>query len=242
MNLLIDMGNTRLKWATADDLDIGQGTAFSNTEISTDSLTSLWRPLSRPERIAIACVSAHRLYEVVLSAINTCWPGVPIVKAVALAEALGVRNAYPEPAKLGVDRWLGLTAGYHAWQGPLCIVGCGTAITVDVITAAGQHLGGLISPGLGLMKEALAQGTASLRPSAAPFPCGLANFTEAAIYNGTLAAATGFIEHALKDQPGNLQLVLTGGDAETIASRLSLPAQVVPDLVLRGLALSLQQP
>jgi type III pantothenate kinase len=239
MNLLIDMGNSRLKWGISNGLDIIAGSPIANPEIDRNSLAHLWRGITPIKQIAISCVSAKHLLDLVLSVANELWPDIPIIKATSEAEAFGVKNAYPEPKKLGIDRWLCLIAAYHTYQKPLCIVGCGTAITVDVVDTSGKHLGGLISPGLRLMKESLAKGTENLTPINAVHPFGLATNTDAAIHNGTLLAACGLIERVLKHHPNNVQLLLTGGDAETIAAQLSQPTAIDPTLVLRGLALLL---
>jgi pantothenate kinase type III len=76
--------------------------------------------------------------------------------------ALGVRNAYPKHNKLGVDRWLAMLAAYHYYNAPVCIVSCGSALTLDIVDSQGQHLGGMIMPGLNLMQQALSRGTANL--------------------------------------------------------------------------------
>ncbi len=88
----------------------------------------------------------------------------------------------------------------NLYQLPACIVDCGTAITVDLIDADGKHQGGLISPGLTLMKKSLAAGTEALQFHETNYEFGPANFTEAAIYSGTLSAAVGLIEHVLTKQ------------------------------------------
>lgn len=252
MNLLIDMGNTRLKWAitTGGQLIIGQ--PLFNALINREELLKLWKSIYRPRRLVISCVSANRLLEVVQLVALELWLDVDIILVKSQAQAFGVINAYQQPEKLGVDRWLSLIAVWQQYHIPACIVDCGTAITVDLIAADGKHQGGLICPGLTLMKESLGQGTEALpiseinyavgRISSLPIATlppflavGLADFTEAAIYNGTLMAAIGLIEHVLAKQPENIRLILTGGDAELIAEHLAVASIVDPDLVLRGL-------
>jgi type III pantothenate kinase len=160
---------------------------------------------------------------------------VDIILVKPQAQAFGVVNAYQQPERLGVDRWLSLVAVWQQYQVSACIVDCGTAITVDLLDAHGRHQGGLISPGLMLMKESLGQGTAALSVSDASHVFGLADSTEAAIYSGTLMAAIGLIEHVLAKHPSGIRLILTGGDAELIAGQLDAVSTVDPDLVLRGL-------
>ncbi|MEQ1557648.1 MAG: type III pantothenate kinase [Methyloglobulus sp.] len=242
MNLLVDMGNSRLKWGISNGLDIVQGIPIANTQINLNTLAQLWREIPSPEKIAVSCVSTGTLFDQVLLAANTLWPQISVFRAKSVASALGVTNAYQEPGKLGVDRWLCMVSAYQNFQKALCIVDCGTAITVDLVDVSGKHLGGLISPGLNLMKESLAKRTAYLKLPDATYPFGLAVKTDAAIHNGTLSAACGMIEYILKNQPDTLQLIVTGGDAQVVASHLYREAFIDPDLVLRGLALTVHQP
>ncbi len=235
MNLLIDMGNTRLKWALTTAGQIMTGSPVPNSQINLNELVGLWKGIYRPRRIAISCVSASELLELVQSIARQLWLDVDIILVKPQAQAFGVINAYREPDKLGVDRWLSLVAVWQKYRSPACIVDCGTAITVDLIDADGRHQGGLISPGLALMKQSLGQGTQALSVSETSYAFGLAKFTDAAIYSGTLTAAIGLIEHVLAQQPANVRLFLTGGDAKLIAGQLGVASIVDPDLVLRGL-------
>ncbi|MGZ5007031.1 MAG: type III pantothenate kinase [Methylobacter sp.] len=235
MNLLIDMGNTRLKWALTTAGQIMAGSPLLNSRINRNELVKLWKGIYRPRRIAISCVGASHLLELVQSIARELWLDVDIILVKPQAQAFGVVNAYQQPDKLGVDRWLALVAAWQKFQSAACIVDCGTAITVDVINADGRHQGGLISPGLTLMKQALGQGTEALPVSTTSHPFGLANDTEAAIYSGTLASAAGLVEHVLAKQPAAMRLILTGGDAALIAGQLDVAAIIDPDLVLRGL-------
>jgi len=235
MNLLIDMGNTRLKWGITTGGQIITGQSLLNTRINRHELIELWKGIRPPRRLAVSCVSANRLLELVQSVAFELWLDVDVILVKPQAQAFGVINAYQQPEKLGVDRWLSLVAVWQQYHQPACIVDCGTAITVDLIDADGRHQGGLISPGLTLMKKSLGQGTEALPVSEASYAFGLANFTEAAIYSGTLTAAIGLIEHVLAKHPENTQLILTGGDAELIAGQLGVASTVDPDVVLRGL-------
>ena len=235
MNLLIDMGNTRLKWAVARAGQITAGSPLVNNRINRDELVGLWENIYRPKQLVVSCVSANQLLELVQSVALDLWPDVDIILVKSQAQAFGVINAYRQPEKLGVDRWLTLIAVWQQYQRPACIVDCGTAITIDLIDADGRHQGGLISPCLTLMKKSLGQGTEALPFSRTKHVFALANYTEAAIYSGTLTAAIGLIEHVLAKQPENTQLILTGGDADLIAGQLDIVSIVDPDLVLRGL-------
>ena len=238
MKLLVDMGNTRLKWATVNDEQLITGEPLLNTQLSQQTLMNIWQSLTEPKQLVIACVTANQSLTLVMEVAVSLWADINIVRVRSQAQGFGLTNAYLHPEKLGVDRWLALIAARHFYAAPACVVDCGTAITVDLIDADGHHLGGLISAGLALMKKSLAHGTDALPFSDTSHPLEAANFTEAAIYSGTLLAAVGLIEQVLAKQTQPLTLILTGGDAALIAPHLSIKAIVDPDLVLRGLAIA----
>ena len=240
MNLLIDIGNTRLKWAILQDDDLMSSHALVNDEITRHLLIALWKFQPLPEKLAIACVGSASLLELITEVAVVLWPKVDILYATSQGDALGVCNAYQCSEKLGVDRWLALVAVRHFYQSSACIVDCGTAITIDLINVDGKHLGGFISPGLMLMRKSLSTGTARLPSNETDYEVGPASFTEAAIYSGTLFAAVGLIEHVLSKQPNVGQLILTGGDAEIVAAQLKYKLTIDNELVLRGLVVVLE--
>lgn len=240
MNLLVDIGNSRLKWATSEREGLAAGTAMPNPALNEESLAEVWRDLPRPDRLAISCVGARRLAEMAGAVASALWPGIAIIEAKSEALAFGVKNAYLQPEKLGVDRWLALLAARRYYAPPVCIADCGTAITVDLLDEHGRHLGGMICPGLALMKKSLCSGTEALHYDDSAFTVGPANHTGAAIYSGILSAAAGLIEHVLSAQSEHCQLLLTGGDAQQIADQLDRTCRIDADLVFRGLSLLLE--
>lgn len=239
MNLVIDSGNTRLKWAFVQDDGFISSYALVNQQITRQQMIEAWAQQLAPRRVAIACVSSTPFLEWILAIIVELWPAINIIQVKSEAHAFGVVNAYHQPDKLGVDRWLALIAVRNFYQKPACIVDCGTAITVDLIDAAGIHQGGFICPGLMLMKKSLATGTATLPFNRINYVSEPASFTEAAIYSGTLAAAVGLIEHVFSKHADTMPLILTGGDAEIIAAQLIIKPLIDLDLVLRGLVVVL---
>lgn len=238
MNLLIDIGNSRLKWAISDKQQLTVGLSIVNQQIDKLLLIETWQAINPPKRIAIACVGSNSTLAIVEAAVEELWRGTKIILVKAQAHGFGVVNAYRQPEKLGVDRWLALIAAHRYYPSNTCIVDCGTAITVDLLDVSGIHQGGLICPGLRLMKQALSQGTEALPFNGSAYPLQPADFTEAAIYSGTLSAAIGLIEQVLKQQPETVQLILTGGDAELIAEHLLVKTHVDVNLVLKGLAIA----
>lgn len=239
MKLLIDIGNSRLKWGQESQGNISAQTAVAHSLPNwQNQVLSAWQSLETPETVAISSVADSDILQTVVTLATQLWPQTEIVIPKSQAENFGVTNSYPQPEKLGIDRWLCLIAARYFYPQAVWIVDCGTAITVDFIDADGIHAGGLIAPGLNLMKNALLQNTANLNFNPQAYPLGLANSTDAAIFNGTLYAAVGLIEQALKAQTDSAVLILTGGDAALVYPHLQQTAILEPNLVLKGLSIS----
>ncbi len=242
MNLLVDIGNTRLKWSLEADRKMSQSMALYHQSMNFNQhLAKDWQPLVSPKILAISSVSSEKIKLEVINLAQRLWKDVKIIIAKSSTEEFGVKNSYLQPEKLGVDRWLALIASYNHYRQAVWVIDCGTAITVDFINAQGQHQGGLISAGLWLMKTALSTHTAMLDFSEKNYYLNLATQTDKAIFSGTLYAATGLIEQAINQKTLKAMLILTGGDAQIIANNLSLPAIIEPDLVLKGLAIVTQK-
>lgn len=234
MILLLDLGNSRLKWAYVENDQLQPAQALLHSEITPEILKNAWQHL-HPQTIAISCVGKLELLNIITTTAHALWSDISIHVATTQIDEFGVKNGYLYPEKLGVDRWLAMIAVRQKTIAPVCIVDCGTAITIDVLNEKGEHQGGLICAGLTLMKTALASHTADLPLANAPYHLGLAVETETAIFNGTLFAICGLIEKVMSQQLGNPVLFLTGGDAEIIASQLTRPFCLETDLVLQGL-------
>jgi type III pantothenate kinase len=150
----------------------------------------------------------------------------------------GVVNGYDVPEQLGPDRWAALIAAHRLHHGGCLVVNAGTATTIDLLEADGVFSGGLILPGLAMMREALAAGTADL-PVAAGEVRERPTNTFDAVASGALQATAGAIERMFArpgEQPGSLCL-LSGGNAPLILPHLGIPCRHEPDLVLGGLAI-----
>ena len=237
MNLLVDIGNSRLKWAIEHDGHIGEIVSVDyRCPEFLDDLRLRWRDMVQPKKMAIASVSAKPVLSGIIDLSRTLWPGLEALIPQASDYAFGVTNAYEHPEKLGVDRWLAMIGAHRHYAGAVCVADCGTAITLDVLQADGRHLGGLIGPGLIMMKQSLASNTAGLPFNTEPYPMQLAAETNVAIANGVLLAAAGLIENAMRRFAANHQLILTGGDAEIVAESLAMSLIVDKELVVKGLA------
>lgn len=240
MNLLLDLGNTRLKWAFAEHAGQVRSEALAwDTPDFVAALEAAWRNRPDPQGIYLACVAADACRQRVVSVLQARF-GQPIRHVVATASACGVHSAYPEPGRLGVDRFLTLIAAHDAGLAPCILAGCGTALTLDALAAGGRHLGGWIAPGAGLMQTALLDATAKVRPERAGRVVDAADNTADAVVSGCWHAAAALVERfaarLASHLGGNPLVVLGGGDADRLAPLLSLPTRPETDLVLRGLA------
>ena len=243
MKLLVDIGNSRVKWATLDGDRQGAQQAACHAGWTQDDWRRTLLVAPGIDEVLVASVSAAP--SSALDAAVVAATGRRATFASSSREAGGVRNAYREPLLLGVDRWLAVIAGHAHTDGACCVADVGTAATFDAVTGSGEHLGGFIIPGPALMVDSLHGGTADLAGhSAASGESGaapLADNTRDAIGRGCRLAVAAFIDRELADVRSRLgqqpTLLLTGGAAATVAPLLRSRVTLVPDLVLRGLAL-----
>jgi type III pantothenate kinase len=243
MLLLIDIGNTRIKWARLDERGIGpQSAAVHANWTPDDFVLQVLNSGPRAERVLIANVGGRRMGELAQAAIGTAWQIEPRFVHSPAAQA-GIRNAYPDPAKLGVDRWLCLLGARAFEPRPLCVVSVGTAMTIDGLDAGGQHLGGVIVPGPDLMVSSLLKNTSDIAQRAAGGQARDALFADntlGAIQQGAVQALAALVERALETLEQQLGerpvLLLTGGASARLQGIIRAPGREIPDLVLQGLA------
>ena len=275
--LLIDAGNTRVKWAWVDSFSgefLSRGHLPSTDAADAERLAEEWRA---PNGAAGACamfvsVASEALNEAIVSVLATLCPG-RFSRFRSAALVAGLHNAYAKPEQLGADR---LAAALGAWTrvgGDCLVVNCGTATTIDVvrgsaatgnedlsngdsidhqgrqglnlqkISASATFTGGVILPGLSLMKSSLFRNTARL-PDAAGHFVDIPDNTDDAIETGCLLAHIGAIEAMRRHLPATAPVVLSGGAAIALRPLLAargMPVVEVPDLVLEGLGVAILQ-
>ena len=235
MKLFFDIGNSRVKWGAWDGTCwVAEGNIPSGAELPVDWIAAV----PRPSGIWIASVSSEERVAQLGRACETAFGLLP-VRVQTQASAGGVRCAYADPARLGVDRWLALVAAFLETGGPAIVFDCGTAITVDAVRADGEHLGGLIMPGIALMRRALYGSTANI-PDEGDGDVGLlARDTRSAVSGGSLYAAVAFMQHVAAELRTYLgartRILLAGGDAERLRPLLSPDFEWRPRLVLDGM-------
>jgi len=242
MRLLLDIGNSRLKWALADGRQLRERGHFQHRDADLQALaTQHWQSLDPPGSVIVANVASPAIAAVVTGWVETHWGIEPRLLA-SSRTAGGVTNGYQVPASLGIDRWAALVGAHADAGGAACVVDCGTAITLDLLDAQGVHRGGLIVPGIELMQHALQRNTASLvTPRAQSAAVPLADNTADAIVSGSVYAAAAAIERIVREMAAScgdsVRVVLTGGGAGRVEPLLALAVELQPDLVLKGLAI-----
>lgn len=239
MILLIDVGNTRLKWALLDNGRLQPGGVFAHIgKPMAIDVRGEWAELARVRAVFVASVVSPAREQELTEFLREV-VGVNPLFVRSPAEALGVRNAYAEPARLGVDRFLALAAAHAHAHRLQVLVSAGTALTVDALDADGRHLGGMIVASPRMMRSAVLAGTA--RVDVDDGVCmELPRSTADAVVTGSLYAAAGAIERfrdALARRRGaSPAVVLSGGGGAEIETLIA-PVERTHDLVLRGLAL-----
>lgn len=239
--LLVDVGNSRIKWALLSPEGLSLFPPFeSDPKDLKASLDQAWGALSPPSAVALSNVRGEVVESLILDWVRSTWK-IEVFVAKTQDKAGDLLNGYKEPQTLGVDRWLGLLGLSTIASLPAMIVDLGTAITLDLLDHEGQHQGGYIAPGLRAMHEALAGKTHALKAPAveAPIQGAPAKDTAEGITLGCCLAAAGLIEKVAFQARGKntlpLTVVLTGGDAESIGSHLSIPYRIDQTLIFKGL-------
>lgn len=237
MNWLLDLGNTRLKRAA---FAAGRrGPLLAVPVVAEDPVAAL-ADLPRAaagERAWLASVAPGGITVAIEGALRE--RGYAVERIRTQSEAMGVRVAYAEPARLGVDRYLALLAAHARGEGPWLLASVGSALTVDLLAADGTHLGGLIAPSPEHMRQALAARFPVLAGAGGQVH-DWATDTDDAVASGALAAAAGLLERARRlaaERVGSVPVVLlTGGGADAVRACLPFAAEVVPELVVDGIA------
>jgi type III pantothenate kinase len=241
MKLLLDIGNTRLKAVYYDGSIYHGYQALSYTASGLDSVLDLLQCPVPPDAVYIANV-AEKSFEAKLQAWSMSSFGLAPHFAHSQASFMDLRNGYAEPEQLGVDRWLAMSAARHLYAGPVCVADCGSALTIDLISADGQHLGGMILPGLGLQRAMLKTRLPQLGHEMPELDALSAwgQDTAECVELGLVTGLCGAIELAMRRAeacvPG-ARLIMTGGDGLRMAAWLRLPYTYHENLVLDGLAL-----
>lgn len=234
MKLLIDAGNTNWKWALEDRSVISASGVFPSKRLD-DELVPAALKVAAVDAVLVSCVAAEEARQQLTDWVVRWFALQPVFAQVQQGFA-GMRVCYPQPERLGVDRWLAMLAVRARYPIPAIVIDAGSAITVDYLDDLGNHTGGLIVPGLALMRFALYERTAAVKLAeldlvAAWCP---ACDTSSCVSHGVSAMLKGFLAEVRARAP-DYSVYVSGGDAESLVSLLSCRAQIEKHLVFEGL-------
>ena len=247
--LLVDIGNTRVKWARLKAGRLGRGGAIAH-QGRPGAMASLLRRVPRDvERVLAVSVAGGKLDAALATAVRKRL-GLRVEFVASTRKAGGVSNGYRDVWRLGADRWVA-AIGAHAVANsrPVLLAMAGTALTIDLVTASGRHRGGAIIPGPTAMVASLLSGTNGIRRRAGGLRAQdlrtkgrrlFADNTASALAAGSQFAAAAFIDRAFLEATRAMGarplLLLSGGGAPALRRHLRSPVRVLPALVLHGLA------
>jgi type III pantothenate kinase len=242
--LAIDVGNTRLKWALFDSPKPGARLLHQGTEFldHIDRLSEgAWAQIPAPASMLGCLVASDSVRHRVEQQMEN-WTVSPQWVVSSAAEA-GLTNRYDHPARLGPDRWVAMIGAWHCMrargmQQPTVVAIVGTAVTIEAIDADGQFLGGYILPGHGIMLRALETGTAGLHVPTGEVCHFPTNTSDALTSGGTFAisgAMAMMVAHLRQRCQAEPWCVMTGGAAWKMAPSLTVPFELMDNLIFDGL-------
>lgn len=233
MRYLFDVGNTRVKWALEDEGRVMSSGAFLPGEL--DHFIGE-KHAEEVSHVRISTVSSVEIRDKLIR-----WSadelGVQPLVAHVTREFLGLKVAYARVENLGVDRWLAMLAAWHKRNEACIVIDAGTTITVDYVGVSGVHAGGLIVPGVELMRGALFDRTCAVKVDKLSLSedWSLGCDTVPCVSGGISAMITGFLSEIVQRGDENAAIILSGGDAKLVQSMLGRQAELRPHLVLEGL-------
>ncbi|MEJ2309789.1 MAG: type III pantothenate kinase [Gammaproteobacteria bacterium] len=239
-SLLVDIGNSRIKWMLADADGNTQPESIAHGGRLPPALEKRWQSIAPPQHVLVSCVAHADIVSALETLASRLW-GSDVRRLVATREHGGLVNCYDHPERLGVDRWLAMSGAHAMAEGAFCVVDAGTAMTIDVVGPGGRHQGGLIVPGLSMMIESLRAGTAMPDYAGKASPALLGCSTENAIRLGCLRALGALVDRVIADSElDSPRLLVTGGDATRVMPFIDSPCEHVPDLVFLGMRGAMQ--
>ncbi|MBL1143233.1 MAG: type III pantothenate kinase [Proteobacteria bacterium] len=242
MNLLLDIGNSSVNWAKQEqEAFISSGVfSYTKTNFEKEIIENL-SSFEKPSNVLVSNVAGDSIFILLNDWTKEhwqqdCWQ--PCVST----HYKELTNSYEDTEQMGLDRWLAMIAAWEMNQTALCLVGCGTALTIDLIDASGKHSGGYIIPGIELMQKTLVDNTVQINTNIRTMPSiEYAQDTQTAVNNGSFLAAVSIIDHTVKtfsdESNSGVKCIMSGGMASSIKSLLNHPFEYEPNLVLMGLSM-----
>ena len=247
MTLVVDIGNTTCNFGLFEEGRLRRRLVMPTHPIQTPrQVAAPVRQLARARRVrlegarAILCSVVPRMSPVVILALRLL--GVREIKVVGKDVRVPLINRYRLPKQVVQDRLVGAYAAWKRYRTACIVADFGTAITIDVVTKAGEYVGGVIAPGLGISLEALATRTALLPKVELKEPPELlgrdtANSIRSGLIYGCAALCDGLVRQLKAKYAPQATVVATGGASPLIAKHTTTIQHRRPHLILDGLYL-----
>ena len=238
MVLLIDAGNTRLKWALTDSGSVVLNKGVADYDSIRDLLTTMPGGI---DEVLVSCVAGDQKRELIVNTVDDLYLFKPSFASVS-GQACGIENCYQSMETLGVDRWVA-AIGAKDFVGNRIIVDAGTAVTIDLLDASNQFRGGVILPGLELMHSALVGETAGIAAKRDKADSVIGVTTQQCVNAGVNYGLVGAVEYIIAQIPKAApndelwQLIVCGGDGGWLVDKIKTELPVVLDegLLFKGL-------
>ena len=240
MKLLIDIGNTRSKFALANGVGVQPAFEVDHADLTEGVLESHCSDTLKLSSAWISSVGPNSVFASIDLWISRRFKILP-EKVLVSEERCGISNGYHDLEKLGVDRWVAAIGARSLHPAnDLIIVDAGTAITVDWLSRNDVFEGGVIIPGYALMHSALVDNTAGIKSSVEPTQRIIGKTTHECVNSGLSFGVAGAVERIVIEMQQHINMpskvILTGGFSSTLAQNLKFDFVADQHLVLTGLA------
>ena len=242
MELLLDIGNSSVNWAIQeqDNFNVTGAFAYSKDSFEKDIEENL-SSIEKPVAVLVSNVAGNQVFMLLNNWVKEQWQQECWQPDVS-AEYKALKNSYADTTQMGLDRWLSMIASWEMNQSAVCLVSCGTALTIDSIDNEGKHLGGYIIPGIELMQKALITNTVQINTEIRKeASIEYAKDTQTAINNGafltTVLMIDGVIDRFNAQSNSKAKCIISGGMANLIKPLLKHSFELEPNLVLMGLSI-----
>jgi len=239
MRLLVDVGNTQVKYVFQSDEKNAALSPVVYLDYQAFQIQLAQGAFAHVSEVILANVHGKAMDDAIKNwaALNN----IGFVQVQSAAKAFGVTSSYQQPERLGVDRWLAMIGAKQRFPGEnLLIIDAGTATTVDLLAANGQHLGGWIMPGVQTMFNSLLDRTHKI--IATPdtrASLSFGNDSSSCLNHGSWAMSIGAVKEAVLQANQMLMLdkmVITGGNGAEMVKLIPDNCQLEPKLIFHGLS------
>ncbi len=239
MKLLIDIGNTRCKFALSEMNTVFSTVSIENSSLSQSTLQQHFVEVGPLDSIWVSCVGPDETYATIEQWADHQF-GLSANRVLVSERACGITNGYQEHSKLGVDRWVGaIAARQRVAAGDLLVVDAGTAINIEWLDMDNVYQGGVIIPGYELMHRSLTANTSGIDSSLELTDRIIGKTTQQCVNAGLSYGLVGAVDRVVTEMTklisSPVTLILTGGGAQLLIDRSSLDFMHEPQLLMYGL-------